>query len=89
MEFSVHTADGYDGIAYKSTLTDDGYNLAFFDPAIVKQLKGELFETESVRFRFSETRLDQYFISDQGDAVRNVIVAVRPVPKKKRKRKKK
>jgi RES domain len=77
----VFKAEGYDGIAYKSTLTDDGYNLAFFDPVIVSQLHGELYETKRVRFTFSENALDQYFINDQGDAVRNVIVSVRPIPK--------
>jgi hypothetical protein len=76
----VFKAEGYGGIAYKSMLTEDGYNLAFFDPSILKQILGELYETEKVQFKFSENPVDQYFFNEQGNTVRMVVTAVRAAP---------
>lgn len=76
-------ADGYGGVAYKSALTDAGYNLAFFDPCIVRQVLGELYSTKKVQFQFSDNPLDQYFVDDKGNAVRSLITDIRPVPKPK------
>ena len=45
----VFKSEGYGGIVYKSMFTDDGFNLAFFDPKILTQLSGELRETKKVR----------------------------------------
>ena len=72
-------AEGYGGVAYKSMLTEDGYNLAFFNPGVLRQVLGELYKTENVQFKFSDNPADRYFIDEQGNIVRNVIVAIRPV----------
>jgi hypothetical protein len=77
----VFKAEGYGGVAYKSMLTEAGYNLAFFDPGTVKQLSGELYKTQKVQFKFSDSPVDQYFIDEQGDVVRDVIESVRPLPR--------
>jgi RES domain-containing protein len=74
-------AEGYDGVAYKSTLTEDGFNLAFFDRTIMKQVSGELFRTERVQYHFSKEPRHTYFINEQGIPTWNVIVAVEPLPK--------
>jgi hypothetical protein len=74
-------AEGYGGIAYKSMFTDDGFNLAFFDPKILTQLSGELRETKKVRVAFGDA-MDEYVVDDKGRAVRAEIVAIGPAPKK-------
>jgi len=76
----VFKTENYGGVAYKSLLTEAGFNLAFFDPGIVKQVSGELYKIESVQFNFSDSPTDQYFIDEEGNTVRNVIVATAPVP---------
>jgi hypothetical protein len=73
-------SEGYDGVAYKSAFGEDGYSIALFDLDSASQLNGVLYKTKSVEFKFSENPLDQYFLDDDGNAVRNVIVSVRPVP---------
>ena len=73
-------ADGYDGVAYKSMLTDDGYNIALFDPLKVGQVSGELYKTEKVLFKFGADPIYQYFLVAHGVLVRNV-VAIKPVPR--------
>jgi hypothetical protein len=75
-------ADGYGGIVYKSIFTDDGFNLAFFDPKILLQLSGELCETKKVRVSFGEP-LDEYVVDDNGSAVRAEIVDIMPVSNSK------
>jgi hypothetical protein len=78
----VFKASGYGAVAYKSMFTEDGYNLAFFDPAIVRQVLGELYSTEKVQFKFSESPVDQYFVDEHGKAIRAVIAATMPVPQR-------
>jgi len=43
---------GYDGIVYKSLLSDEGYNLALFSSDDAKYEYAELFTVDSVRFNF-------------------------------------
>lgn len=74
-------AEGYDGVAYKSTLTEDGFNLAFFDRTIMKQVLGELFRTEGVQYHFSKDSRSTYYIKEDGVAVRPVIADIQPLPK--------
>jgi hypothetical protein len=72
---------GHDGVLYKSKLTRNGYNLAFFNPAIAKQLCGRLYKTEEVQFKFGDDPEDEYFINDDGVVVRMEISDVQPVAK--------
>jgi len=73
-------AQGYDGIAYKSALTEDGFNLAFFDLGIAKLVVGQLYKTKSVKVTFGEHPEDEYFIGEEGQIVRQVITDIRANP---------
>jgi hypothetical protein len=48
-------AAGYDGIVYKSLLSDDGFNLALFNLADASVTHCALFKAASIRFKFEET----------------------------------
>jgi hypothetical protein len=54
--------NGYDGIAYKSSL-GEGHNIAFFDTSIAEVINCQLCEAKSVKFGFSE--LDQYVVASE------------------------
>lgn len=54
-------AAGFDGIVYKSLLTDEGFNLALFDLAVADVVNCSLFSAESIRFNFKESG-SQYFV---------------------------
>lgn len=43
---------GYDGVAYKSVLRDDGFNIALFDLASAEQRTGQLCRVSSLRYEF-------------------------------------
>jgi hypothetical protein len=77
----VFRAEGYEGIVYKSALTEDGFNLAFFNPSLLEQEHGQLFKTKKVQFEFDKTPLDQYFVKDDESIVRVEITDIRPAPK--------
>lgn len=47
--------EGYDGILYKSLLSDDGCNLALFDLGSAAVINCELHELKSTRFDFAST----------------------------------
>lgn len=72
-------AQKYDGLAYKSKLTD-GYNVAFFDPGVAKQVYGSLHKVEAVRFQFGAAE-DEFWLDDRGVPFRQEITDVRPVPR--------
>ena len=54
-------AEGYDGIVYKSLLSDDGFNLALFqlDDATVRNCA--LFRMDTINFKFQEAGPQVYF----------------------------
>ena len=45
---------GYDGIIYKSSLTQDGYNIALFDPKVARLIMARLYDIESISYDFKE-----------------------------------
>ncbi|MDA0100847.1 RES family NAD+ phosphorylase [Vibrio sp. ART SEL2] len=53
---------GYDGLAYKSSLSD-GYNIALFDLESAKLVNCSVFEAKKVEFSFNEID-NPYFIKD-------------------------
>ncbi|WP_407112419.1 RES family NAD+ phosphorylase [Bradyrhizobium sp. LMG 9283] len=55
-------AAGFDGIVYKSLLTDKGYNLALFNLADADVINCGLYSTNSIRFDFRESG-NTYFVS--------------------------
>jgi hypothetical protein len=54
-------AAGFDGIVYKSLLTDEGYNLALFDLADADLINCGLYCANSIRFDFRESG-NTYFV---------------------------
>jgi hypothetical protein len=52
--------NGYDGIAYKSALNEDGYNLVLFDPTNATLKKTKLFKIESIKHTYNKTRWSSY-----------------------------
>jgi hypothetical protein len=46
---------GYDGVFYKSSLSDKGYNLALFDLASATFKSSQLFTVSDIHFQFSES----------------------------------
>jgi hypothetical protein len=53
-------AEGYDGVSYKSLLSD-GYNLALFNLNDATVLYCSLFRLDTIRFEFSETGTPIFF----------------------------
>jgi hypothetical protein len=51
-------SEGYDGIVYKSLLSDDGLNIALFNLDDANVIHGALFKTDSINFGFKETGTD-------------------------------
>jgi len=46
---------GYDGIAFKSSLSQDGYNIALFDHHKAKCVGCRMFEIKQVKYEFEES----------------------------------
>jgi hypothetical protein len=57
-------SEGYDGVAYKSALRADGYNIALFDLDAAKQLNCFLFEASDVAYSFREAA-NPYYIKEK------------------------
>lgn len=55
-------SEGYDGIMYKSLLSDDGFNLALFDLNDAKVVHCALYKLDSIKFAFNSTGTE-YFVS--------------------------
>jgi hypothetical protein len=47
--------EGYDGIAYKSSLSSEGYNVALFDPQKAKCTGCRMYEIKQVKYEFEES----------------------------------
>lgn len=54
-------AEGYNGVAYKSLLSDDGYNIALFNLNDATAEYCSLFRLDTIRFEFSETGTPIFF----------------------------
>jgi hypothetical protein len=54
-------SEGYDGIVYKSLLSDDGYNLALFNLDDASVVHCALFKVGSISFGFQETGTEHFF----------------------------
>lgn len=46
---------GYDGILYKSSFTKEGYNIVLFDPNVARLLQAQLFDIESITYKYEES----------------------------------
>ncbi len=54
-------ADGYDGVVYKSLLSDDGFNVTLFNLGHAKVVNCSLFKLATIQFEFSETGAQVFF----------------------------
>jgi len=70
--------NGFDGIAYKSSYGEHGFNVALFDVAGADPINCALYRVDDVVVQTSQH--DQYFI-ENGQVIRNVVTDVRPLPK--------
>jgi hypothetical protein len=69
-------SDGYDGLAYKSKLTDDSFNIAFFDLDSARVQGAYLYWINKVTVTPDEFPVNQYWIREKMQ-VRNVIDSIR------------
>lgn len=68
---------GFDGIAYKSALSEKGYNVALFDMNAAEFRSCQLFNVTRVEYEFKECQ-NAWFLQD-GKYFTNVITDIRPV----------
>lgn len=54
-------AEGYDGVVYKSLLSDDGFNITLFNLDHAKVINCSLFRLDSIEFKFSEAGSQVFF----------------------------
>ncbi len=73
-------SEGYDGIVYKSRLTDDGFNLALFEQDNARQTYCALYSVKDVRFEFGANAEDEYWIQSDGSCMRQFVASVTGVP---------
>lgn len=52
---------GYDGIIYKSSFTEEGYNIALFDPKVTSLLGAQLFDIASITYEYKECASPYFF----------------------------
>ena len=67
----------FDGIAYKSSLSENGYNVALFDVDAAEVKDCHLFKIKGVKYQ-SEECSNPWFLQD-GKFLTNVITDIRPV----------
>ena len=72
-------SEGHAGVVYKSRLTENGFNLALFDPEIAIQVYGKLHSVE-VHIKSIDPFEDEYFIGKDGTCTRIEITDIQPVP---------
>jgi hypothetical protein len=72
----VFKHNGFDGIAYKSSYGEKGFNIALFDTSVADLINCGLHRVDDIRITMSEH--DQYFVTENG-VVRNVITAINGV----------
>jgi hypothetical protein len=51
----IFKTSGYDGIAYKSSLSEDGYNICLFSPDKARCIACNLFEINKIRYEFEKS----------------------------------
>ena len=47
--------EGYDGVAYRSSLSQEGYNIVLFDPQKAKCVGCRMYEIKQVKYDFQES----------------------------------
>jgi len=70
--------EGYDGVAYRSSLNEDGYNIALFDSQKAKCVGCRMYEIKKVRYDFEESG-NAISLSDDGKVLYPRITDIRHV----------
>jgi len=78
--------EGYDGVAYRSSLNENGYNITLFDPQKVKCFDCRMYKIKKITYDFEESG-NPIKLSDDGKVSCSRIVGVRPIDSDKRKKK--
>ena len=71
-------AEGYDGIVYKSSLNEDGHNIALFDSQKAKCIMCRMYGIKKVTYGYEELG-NPTFLSNDGENLRNRIVDIEPL----------
>lgn len=78
--------EGYDGVAYSSSLNEKGYNIALFDPLKAKCTGCSMYEIKKMTYDFEESG-NAISLSDDDKVLYPRIVAYKPLDDSKRKKK--
>ena len=70
--------EGYDGIAYRSSLNEDGYNIALFDSQKAKCIKCHIYEIKKVTYDYEESG-NAIYLSNDGKNLYPRIVGIEPL----------
>ena len=57
---------GYDGIIYKSSLTEEGYNFALFDSQVAQPFIGQLYNVRSIKYDCQEFMRPRVYNEEEG-----------------------
>jgi len=71
-------AEGYDGIAYRSSLNENGYNIALFDSQKAKCIKCHMCEIKKVTYDYEESG-NAIYLSNDGKNLYPRIVNIEPL----------
>lgn len=77
---------GYDGIAYKSSLSQKGYNIALFNPNKAKCVGCRMFEIKQLKYEFEESG-NPVSLSDDGKLLYPRVEFIGPVDTQKHQKK--
>jgi hypothetical protein len=69
--------EGLDGIAYKSSLSEDGHNIAIFDPQNVKCVACRMFDIKRVKYEYAESG-NPVSLSSDGEVLYQTIEIMGP-----------
>lgn len=78
--------EGYDGVAYRSSLNEKGYNIALFDPQKAKCINCRMYKIKKMTYDFEESG-NAISVSDDGKVLYPRIVAYKPLDDSKQKKK--
>lgn len=70
-------ANGFDGVAYQSSLSDDGHNLAIFDPEKARCSHCRMFDIKSIAYDYEESG-NPVYLSDDGKTTYTRVTIVGP-----------
>lgn len=70
--------EGYDGIGYKSSLNDEGYNVTLFNSQQAKCIKCGIYQIKKLKYDFEEIN-NPIFVSDDGKSLIPRIKSIEPL----------